>query len=251
MYFVYTKYVVACPVQRLSRSVAAAVTPKRIYIRKRIPVHGACYVVGPFSWSLISLCTSCDIKKKCVGVYSCSHRSGILGAYFLTIHVRVRAYFCFMRRGYVCGVLKTDKCFSSNKLPIPHSPFFDESPPPLPKSNQLPPMMVRPPLQGVPNWGHGYQWEVLPPSPSLQQLPTSISEQFVSPQARFPLVSPVVAAEVLSFRLKGGKSRPSSGSSSSSGGGGGRSSGKQHATGGVRSGEVSLRYFCIIRWEDK
>lgn len=59
-----------------------------------------------------------------------------------------------------------------------------------------------------------------------------ISEQYMTPHARFPVASPVVAAELLSFRLKGGKSRSSSS--------GGTSSGKQRATGGVRSGKYGL-----------
>lgn len=70
-----------------------------------------------------------------------------------------------------------------------------------------------------------------PPS----QLPMGIFEQYVTPHARFPLANPVIAAELLSFRLKSGKSKASSGgggSSSSS------SSRKQPAVVGTRSGKL-------------
>lgn len=87
-----------------------------------------------------------------------------------------------------------------------------------------------PRMQGIPSIERvGYDWSVSPP-PS--QLPMGISEQYMTPHARFPVASPVVAAELLSFRLKGGKSRSSSS--------GGTSSGKQRATGGVRSGKYGL-----------
>eukprot|EP00752_Nemacystus_decipiens_P016235 g14515.t2 len=87
--------------------------------------------------------------------------------------------------------------------------------------------------QGIPNLERGgYDLGVSPP-PS--QLSVGISEQYMAPHTRFPVASPVVAAELLSFRLKGTKSRSSSSSSSSSG--------KQRAAGGVRSGFLNVFAF--------
>eukprot|EP00903_Cladosiphon_okamuranus_P008847 g8471.t1 len=87
--------------------------------------------------------------------------------------------------------------------------------------------------QGVPLTERGgYDWGVSPPP---TQLPMGISEQHITPHARFPVTSPVVAAELLSFRLKGGKSRSSSIGISSSA--------KQRGTGGVRSGFLNVFAF--------
>ncbi|CAM9517742.1 unnamed protein product [Ectocarpus sp. 4 AP-2014] len=76
------------------------------------------------------------------------------------------------------------------------------------------------------NTGLGHKRGIsTPPS----QLPTGYYEQYMTPHAKFPSSSAVVATEMFSFRLKGGsasKSRPSS-----AGGGGG---------GGVRSGFLNV-----------
>lgn len=83
----------------------------------------------------------------------------------------------------------------------------------------------------------GHQADALPPLLS-QQLLTGRFEHYTTPHASFSSSSPVVAAEMLSFRLKGGKSRPSSGSGSGSSGVISSSSGsKQRTAGGIRYGK--------------
>ncbi|CAN0023064.1 unnamed protein product [Ectocarpus sp. 12 AP-2014] len=77
------------------------------------------------------------------------------------------------------------------------------------------------------NTGLGHKWGTsTPPS----QLPTGYYEEYMTPHAKFPSSSAVVATEMFSFRLKGGsssKSRPSSSSSAA-------------AAGGVRSGFLNV-----------
>ncbi|CAM9359275.1 unnamed protein product, partial [Hapterophycus canaliculatus] len=86
-----------------------------------------------------------------------------------------------------------------------------------------------------------HQGDALPPL-LPHQLPTGQFEHYTTPHARFRSSSPVVAAEMLSFRLKGGKSRSSSGSGGSSGSSGGTSSvsSSHRPAGGVRSGFLNV-----------
>ncbi|CAB1121109.1 unnamed protein product [Ectocarpus sp. CCAP 1310/34] len=72
------------------------------------------------------------------------------------------------------------------------------------------------------NTGLGHKWGTsTPPS----QLPTGYYEQYMTPHAKFPSSSAVVATEMFSFRLKGGYSSKSRRSFSGGGSGGGVRSG--------------------------
>ncbi|CBJ26081.1 expressed unknown protein [Ectocarpus siliculosus] len=72
------------------------------------------------------------------------------------------------------------------------------------------------------NTGLGPKWGTsTPPS----QLPIGYFEQYMTPHAKFPSSSAVVATEMFSFRLKGGSSSKRRPSSSAGGGGGGIRSG--------------------------
>ncbi|CAM9990150.1 unnamed protein product [Scytosiphon promiscuus] len=94
--------------------------------------------------------------------------------------------------------------------------------------------------QGISTGKRGHEVGILPPLLS-QQLPTGQFEHYTTPHNSFRSSSPVVAAEMLSFRLKGGKSRsPSGGGSGSSGGGISSGNSRQRSAGGVRSGFLNV-----------
>lgn len=88
----------------------------------------------------------------------------------------------------------------------------------------------------VQNTGLGQNWRTsTPPS----QLPIGYYEQYMTPHARFPSSSAVVATEMFSFRLKGGSSSKSRPSSSAAAGGGIRSGEKYRK--GTFSAIIPLR----------